>query len=108
MNKQDNKKRIKPKSIPKLEPKKRETNILKDGKKIDTTSISHKIILPSIEDEIETKQKKSEYKYLKLALNAPQNERRVLGERLQKGEIKITHYAVDGNNGYTYYIELKK
>lgn len=95
------KKRVQTKPIPKFEPKKR----VVDDKKQDK-SPSKKIVLPP--EPTETKAKKNEYKYVKIALDAPQEERRIFTERVQKGEIKLAYYAIDGEIGYHYYIVLKK
>ncbi len=101
------KKRVEPKPVPKVEPKKREVVEVKGKKKAEVKPVPQKIVLPPVEPT-EPKVKRVEHKYLKLALNAPQDERRAFGERVQKGELKIAYYAAEGDTGYHYYIVLKK
>lgn len=91
------KKRVEPKPVPKVEPKKR----------VEPKPVTQKIVLPPASEPVEPKIKRYEYKYLKLALNAPQEERRAFGERVQKGELKIAYYAAEGDTGYHYYIVIK-
>lgn len=102
------KKRVEPKPVPKVEPKKREVVEPKGKKKVDVKPIPQKIVLPPISEPVESKPKRSEYKYVKLALNAPQDERRAFGDKVQKGELKMAYYAAEGDTGYHYYIVLKK
>lgn len=102
------KKRVEPKPVPKVEPKKREVIEVKSKKKTDVKPVPQKIVLPPISEPVEPKIKRVEHKYVKLALNAPQEERRAFGERVQKGELKIAYYAAEGDTGYHYYIVIKK
>lgn len=101
------KKRVEPKLVPKLEPKKREVVDSKSSKKTDVNPVPQKVVLPPISKPVEPKIKRVEDKYLKLALNAPQDERRAFGERVQKGELKVAYYAAEGDIGYHYYIVIK-
>jgi hypothetical protein len=101
------KKRVEPKPVPKVEPKKREVVEVKGKKKTEVKPVPQKIVLPPVETS-ELKVKRPEHKYVRLAMNAPQDERRAFGERVQKGELKIAYYAAEGDTGYHYYIVLKK
>jgi len=47
-----------------------------------------------------------EYKFVRLAMDAPQEEFKAVGDRVQAGELKWHHYAVDGNKGYHHYLVL--
>lgn len=47
-------------------------------------------------------------KFVRLAMDAPQEEFKLIGDRVQAGELKWHHYAVDGNKGYHHYLVLQK
>jgi hypothetical protein len=49
----------------------------------------------------------SEDKFIKIAEDAKSEEFKVLGDRVQKGELKHHHYAVDGNKSYHHYLIIK-
>ena len=53
------------------------------------------------------KKPKSEDKYVKIANDAPQAEFKVMGDRVQAGELKWGYYASDMPKGYHYYIVLQ-
>lgn len=50
----------------------------------------------------------TEFKFVRLAMDAPQEEFKAIGDRVQAGEIKWDYYAVDGNKGYHHYLILPK
>lgn len=49
-----------------------------------------------------------ELKFVRLAMDAPSEEIKAVGDRVQAGELKWNHYAVDGNKGYHHYLVLPK
>jgi hypothetical protein len=54
------------------------------------------------------RQKKEEDKYIRVSENANIKRFAEMGERVQRGEVKWSHYAIDGNVGYHHYRVLKK
>lgn len=83
--------------IPKTEAKKREKPL---------------IIKPSIFEPIPEilptppKTKKSDDKYVRLALNAKIDDKKQIQDRVLKGELKLAYFASDGDLGYHYYLVL--
>jgi hypothetical protein len=51
----------------------------------------------------EEKKRKIDFKTLRVASNADIEERKQISDRVQKGELSLAYYAVDGDNGYHYY-----
>ena len=49
----------------------------------------------------------SEDKFIRIAEDAKSEDFKALGDRVQKGEIKWNHYAVDGNKSYHHYQIIK-
>jgi len=47
-------------------------------------------------------------KYIRIASDAPQDEFRLIGERVQRGELKWGYFASDGNKNYHHYLVVKK
>jgi len=86
------KKRVEPKPIVKIEPK-----------------VEIKIE-PKVEEpkEKKTRSKPIEGTYIRIAMDAKNEERKVLNDRILKGELKPAYFAVDGNKGYHYYLEIQK
>lgn len=84
---------IKKKELPKIEPKKRVVPI----------------DLPKIElnDEAKEPKAKKTDKYIRLAINGDIEERKQFASRVEKGEISLVYYAIDGDIGYHYYIVKK-
>jgi hypothetical protein len=83
------KKRVEPTPVPKVEPKKRA------------------VVKPVIVEPTE-KVKRSENKYVRIAYDAKPEEKKEFSDRIQKGELKLACYAVDGDKGYYYYLIIKK
>lgn len=113
-----------PKEIVRVEPKKRvETKapiIVEPKKRVESTPVV--IIEPKIEVKVEIKKepileeqkvKRSKNRpadgtYVRIALDAKAEERKILNERVLKGELKSAYFAVDGNKSYHYYLEIQK
>lgn len=91
-NKTQNKKRVEPKKVIKQAPKKREA----PPKKEETTKVVNK-----------PKMKKSEDKYVRIALDATSDERKGFTDRVIKGELKLAYFAVENDKGYHYYLVIK-
>ena len=51
----------------------------------------------------EEKKRKNDFKTIRIASNADIEERKHISERVQKGELTLAYYAVDGENSYHYY-----
>jgi hypothetical protein len=51
----------------------------------------------------EEKRKKTDFKTIRVASNADIEERKHISDRVQKGELTLAYYAVDGDNSYHYY-----
>lgn len=90
MTKERKKVSIKPVTKP-IVPKKREVEIVKEKK----VSVE--------ETNKEEKRKKTDFKTLRIAINANIEERKHISERVQKGELSLAYYAVDGETSYHYY-----
>lgn len=71
-------------------PKKRETEESEKKPIIETTNK-------------EEKKRKSDFKTIRVASNADIEERKHISDRVQKGELTLAYYAVDGENSYHYY-----
>lgn len=52
--------------------------------------------------------KRSEDKYIRIATNAPMDERKVIADKVTKNEVSLSHYAIDGELGFHYYLVIKK
>lgn len=52
--------------------------------------------------------KRSEDKYLRIATNAPMDERKIMSDKVAKNEVSLSHYAIDGELGFHYYLVIKK
>lgn len=111
------------KPIPKVEPKKR--GAVKEENEVVKGPKPKKVVEP-IKTEIESKTqdigakddilvtpstpktKKSDDKYIRIASDAPMEERRLISERVLKNELQFGYYAVDGDSFYHYYLVIKK
>lgn len=113
VNKVEPKKRVepkkieKPKSVKKVEEKKRV-----DPKKVlKPTPKKREEVVKKPEQPKETekpKAKRSEDKYIRIALDATSDERKIFSDRVAKGEIKLAYFAVENDKGYHYYLVIKK
>jgi hypothetical protein len=72
-------------------PKKRE--VIEEPEKISVVEVPNK----------EEKKRKIDFKTLRVASNADIEERKHISDRVQKGELSLAYYAVDGDNSYHYY-----
>lgn len=94
------KKRVEPTPVPKVEPKKRAEV------KPTTKPVIKEIVNPTI--EATEKVKRSENKYVRIAYDAKPEEKKEFNDKVQKGELKLACYAVDGDKAYYYYLVIKK
>jgi hypothetical protein len=95
-------KRIEKKPTNVVTPKKRD----EPKKQVATkTKVEPKEANPIVEEPKELKQS---IKFIKICEGSKQEEYRAIGERVQRGEIKFSHYAIDGNKGCRYYYLIKK
>jgi microcompartment protein CcmL/EutN len=90
MNQERKKSEVKPMVKPVI-PKKRE--VTEEPQKISVVEVPNK----------EERKRKSEFKTLRVASNADIEERKHISDRVQKGELSLAYYAVDGDNSYHYY-----
>lgn len=51
---------------------------------------------------------KGDVKHIKIASDAPQEEFKSIGERVQRNELKWSYSACDGSKNYHYYRVIKK
>ena len=91
------KKRVEPTPVPKVEPKKRAV----------VKPVIAEPVKPVIAEPTE-KVKRSENKYVRIAYDAKPEEKKEFSEKVQKGELKLACYAVDGEKAYYYYLVTKK
>lgn len=82
-----------------------------ERKKVDIPEV---VVAPIAEPDkptapvIEAKPKKSEDKYIRIALNATAEERKEITDKLAKGELKMGYFADDNGVAYHYYLVVKK
>jgi hypothetical protein len=108
MDGQENRRKVEKKTPPPIAPKKREEQKEKPIKnKIETVTHPELFSEPTIEPPKPTV-KYYEEKYVKIKSDATKEEFRAIGERVQKGELKWSHYCSDGPVGAHYYAEVKK
>jgi hypothetical protein len=91
------KKRVEPTPVSKVEPKKRAV----------VKPVIVEPVKPVIAEPTE-KVKRSENKYVRIAYDAKPEEKKEFSEKVQKGELKLACYAVDGDKAYYYYLVTKK
>ncbi len=108
----DERKKVEPKPIVKVEPKRRVLNsvietVKQTPKKLVTSEVE-KRVEPKSEEQTEPKTKRSENKYVRLALDAKVEERNEYTQKVKNGELKYAHYATDNDKGYHYYLVTKK
>jgi hypothetical protein len=91
-------KRIEKKSVVEIKPKVRGKNDITPKKVIvkDTTPQPKK---PRV--------RLSEDKFIRVSLDSKPEERKDIGERIQRGELVWGYYGVDNDKGYIYYLETK-
>ncbi len=95
MAKERKKATIKPAATP-IVPKKRETPKAVEPK-AKTQVVEEP---PTVKEE---KKRKSDFKTVRIAMNADIEERKHISDRVQKGELSFAYFAVDGENSYHYY-----
>lgn len=97
----EEKKRGLGKPIPKLEPRKRVEAV---------TVIEVKPPEINIEEpkEIKHRSKPSLDKYVRICEDANSDERRLITDKLGRGDIVFGYYAIDNDKGYHYYLITKK
>jgi hypothetical protein len=83
-----------------LTPKKRE-NVVEPKKVVETVKEEPKKDVVPVRTEPRPKRTD---KYIRLAANAEMSERQHFADRVQKGEIALAYYAIDGDQSYHYYI----
>ena len=94
-------KKVKPKPIPIVEPKKREEKV-KGKKKVE------KVIEKEEVAESKVKAKASDDKYIRISIGASVEDYKKINDRVLREEIKWAYYGIDNDKGYQYYIVLKK
>jgi len=83
-------------SVTPIVPKKRETP------KYDEPKNKPEVVVETSTVK-EQKKRKSDFKTLRIAMNADIEERKQIADRVQKGELSFAYYAVDGELSYHYY-----
>jgi len=90
-------KKIEPKPIIDLTPKRRV---------VETNEVIKKIeVKPSEKKKVPEPPK--DYKVIRIAMGGNAEEFKAIGEKVQKGEAKFAYYAIDGDKNYCYYHVLK-
>ncbi len=82
-------KRIESKPIKFIPPKKRDSFVADPDPIIEPTKIN------------------LTHKYVKVGCNSTAAEFKLIGERVQKGELGVPYYTIENDKGYFYYIVLK-
>lgn len=96
-------KKAEPKPVVKAEPKKRETKPVAKTEPKKEVKVETKV-----EEPTEPKAKRSENKYVRIALDAKAEERNEFSQKVKNGELKYAYYATDNDKGYHYYLVIKK
>lgn len=99
----EERKKVDRKPVLKVQPKKRDEpiSIPKQIVKVPEEPKTNEVKVP------ETKVKRAENKYVRIALNAKMEERKVFSEKVQKGELKLAYYTTENDIGYHYYLVIK-
>ena len=97
----EERKKAQAKPVAKVVPKKREP----EPQKVITEVKKIEININEVED---IKTKRAENKYIKLAVEAKQDERLQFTSRVKSGEIKFAYVSLEGDKYYHYYQLLKK
>jgi len=92
-------KKVKLKEIPKVEPKKRE----KPMPELNPISEPE-----TVQEQKKPRAKPSQNKYIRLALDAKIEERKEFSDKVKNGELSLAYYATDGDKGYHYYLVINK
>ena len=96
----------KPKEIPKKEEKAKVSEIIK-------TPVKQKLVVKAVElinedlvmSEVKrTRTKASDDKYIRFSEKNYGESAKIVSDRLQKDEIKYAYYAIDGDEGYYYFL----
>lgn len=58
---------------------------------------------PTEEEIVKEKRKKTDFKTVRIALNADIEQRKQFVDRMVKGELTMAYFAIDGDVGYHYY-----
>ena len=92
--------RSKSRSTTKKAPAKKTTT---PAKKVTTSKKSTSTVKKRTTQSVKNKT----YEYVRVSENAKNTRFVEMGEKVQKGELKWSYYAIDGNVGYHYYRKLK-
>ena len=116
------KKRVETQPVAKVEPKKRvvpkaveEVKPIVEAKKkaepkpvVKPQPVVEPKIVLNTEEKSESRAKRAENKYVRIAMDAKAEERNQFTTRVKNGELKFAYYATDSDKGYHYYLVLKK
>lgn len=110
---------------PKPEPKKRIEVVVEEVKsvkakaevkkeeKVINTSVKQKLVVKAVEliskdivvpEAKKSRAKASDDKYIRFSEKNYGESSKIISDRLQKGEIKYAYYAIDGDEGYHYFL----
>lgn len=96
----------KQKEIPKKEEKVKAAEVIK-------TPVKQKLVVKAVElisedlvvpEAKRTRTKASDDKYIRFSEKNYSESSKIVSDRLQKGEIKYAYYAIDGDEGYHYFL----
>lgn len=59
---------------------------------------------PTLSDETSIKENT---RYVKIDEGSKQEDFKKIGERVQQGELKFSHYSIDGYKGIYHYLKIK-
>jgi hypothetical protein len=117
MNEQESRRKIEKKASLPIAPKKRgeakEEPVSNKEKQVDLPSLFEskpdtETVSQGIEPQPQVQEVKLNIKYFKIASDAGKDAFKNVGDRVQKGELKWSHYCTDGTKGAHYYIEINK
>jgi hypothetical protein len=83
----------------------------KERKKVDkkpVAKVAPKKRPEPVPEPPKEKKPKSEDKYVRVAMDAKQEEFNAMSDRVKNGEVKWAYYATDNNKGYHHYLVLPK
>ena len=86
---------------------KKKNRVTKKTKKSSSSKIKKSFTKTRPKKKVGKSLKKNNREYVKVSENSKSSKFVEMGEKVQKGEVKWSYYAIDGNVGYHYYLKLK-
>jgi len=95
-----------PTEVPTLEEEVIQKEVVKKVKSSPKQNME--IVIDDEQKEVRQRAKPSDNKYVRLCMEAKSEERKEFNDKVKNGELKMAFYSVEGDNGYHYYLVMKK